>query len=486
MKKFFSIALAIVMLFSLGTAAFAAVVDATTEKGSITITNAVPGQTYGIYKVADLVKYDTETGMYLYTYNAAWEGFFGDRGEGSKYVNRITIDGEDYLTWGDDVATDAETVKEFAAAALNFAKGRNPDKDIIAGDAADGQTRTTVTFDNLILGYYLVESSLGTIVSIDTTDKNVEIEEKNEIPTVEKEIVNSDKTPDKNTASIGDKVNYQTTISVEAGAVNYYLHDTMSEGLTFNNDIVVTVGETTLTTAQYTITESDEHSFTIKFEDEYIATIVGSDIVVKYSATLNENAVIGKGDDTNTNETYLTFGDKNTESNHDKTVTNTYEFQLVKTTNANKVLDGATFELYTVDPATDGAQPVALVATANGYRFAQKDETGITEFEAGTPIISGLKNGTYYLSETAAPAGYNKTDAVITVTIADANNTASFDEVQTNEYESGGVQVINNTGIELPSTGGIGTTIFYIIGGILVVGAGIFMVVRKRMSAEKA
>lgn len=477
MKKFTAVLLAVLMVFSMSLTAFAA-----GEKGSITIENADPGQTYSAFRIADLIKYDADSGIYLYKASSAWVGFFSRGGAGMNYVEEIEVEGELYLNWKTNES--AESVKGFIDAALDYAEQNSISPTATVTAVKDEET----VISNLDLGYYLVKSTLGTILSLDTVDPDVTMQDKNGIPTVDKKIVDSDKTEDTNTAKIGDVVKFQTTVTVEDGALNYVLYDTMTEGFTFDpSSVVVKCGGTTLTDGdQYTLTvgtDADSYTFKIAFKDAYIATVEGEVITVDYSAALNEKAVIA--DAGNPNETYLTYGENNTESNHDKTVTYSYQFQLVKTTAKNKILQGAEFSLYGVQ---EGGEPIALVDLGNGvYRLATADDTTTTTvIVAGTPEIRGLANGTYYLEETKAPAlTYNILKERVPVVIEDANKDATLN-AEDNSYVSGGVQVINNTGLELPSTGGIGTTIFYVFGGLLVVAAGIFFVVKKRMSMEKA
>lgn len=186
----------------------------------------------------------------------------------------------------------------------------------------------------------------------------------------------------------------------------------------------------------------------------------------------------------NTNETKLVYGE-GSETTWDKTETFTYQFDLVKTKTDKTVLDGAEFKLY---DAKTGGNEIALIDESNGvYRVATAAEKAAEGFvsatiKAGKVTIKGLDSGTYYLEETKAPAGYNVLAERVEVKIDHANLTAT---VEGDTYVSGGVQVINQTGAELPSTGGIGTTIFYVVGGLLVVAAGVLLVTRKRMSKSE-
>ena len=483
--------------------------------GVITITNAEAENSYSIYRILDLESY-VEDSAYVYRVNSDWTAFIA--GAGNEYLT--VTDG--YVTWKGE-NTEAR-VAEFAELALNYAK----ENDIapVSSKVADSNT---VTFDNLDLGYYLVDSSMGILCSLDTTDKEVDIEEKNVAPEVTKLVETSDGSDsweESNTVFIGDTVNFKVTITAQPGAENYILHDTLDSGLDFDANSVA-IEDLTKNT-DYTVTTSTDGccTFEIEFSEAYLDTIEdATDIVVTYSAILNENAEVGTTGNANT--TYLEYGskpyvdsdedgipddddddddddgtldDEDEDDDNDgildgedeipekpttpssETQTYTYSFDLVKTDSARKVLTGATFELY---QSVNGDDKINLVQDGEGYRVATPEEIGAGNFQsavisAGHVEIRGLKgdNTTYYLQETAAPQGYNPISGRTPVTIANSNNDAT---VTANVYESGGVQVENNTGSELPSTGGIGTTIFYIVGGALVLFAVVLLVTKKRM-----
>lgn len=475
-KKLVSLLLALVMVMGLAVTAMA---DETTKTGSITISNPVDGESYDIYKMFDLESYNT-SGDHAYKITNDWKDFV-TTGAGKDYFQ---LDGE-YVTVKKDVtiADNSDTAAKLAKDALAYAKekGLSP---LATLDKNNSFTKT-----GLALGYYLVDSSLGTLCSLDTTNPSVEMQEKNEAPTVVKEV--KDKVNgwgESNTASIGDTVKFKTTIHAKEGAQKYVLHDKMSAGLTLNKDSITVAGATKGNdyTVAYDVTHQEDEKtitcdFEITFTQAYLDEITAdTDIVVTYSAVLNEGAVIA--DNGNTNDTKLNYGDKS-ETEWDQTKTYTFKFDLVKTKEDNTILAGAKFELY--DAETDGNK-IALVKESDGtYRVAtatEKSAEGFTSavIEAGHVTIKGLGNGTYYLEETEAPAGYNKLSARVAVIIKDGNEDATVTE---NKWTAGGVKVINKTGTELPSTGGIGTTIFYVIGGILVLGAAVLLVTRKRMDA---
>lgn len=468
-KRIASVLLALVMALSLITTAFAA-----GENGSITIDNAVVGQTYTIYQILDLESYDAKAGAYAYKATTAWNAFINSDAIKGPYVN---VDAQGYVTWVKkaDVAAFAKLAQEYAA------------KNSIGNQGTKKANSTTVEFTNLDLGYYLVDSTLGTICSLDTTNPSVTIKEKNSQPTVDKQVQeNSNGTwGDTNDANIGDTVNFKTTINVVDGQPkNYVLHDKMSNGLTFDaGSVEVKIGDRTLMpNSDYTLIANPKDGCTFEIEFKENVLKPNDVVIVTYSATLNEKAVIYP--EPNTNETKLVYGE-GSETTWDKTETFTYQFDLVKTKTDNTVLNGAEFKLY--DAKTEGNE-IALIDEGNGvYRVATAAEKAAEGFvsatiKAGKVTIKGLDSGTYYLEETKAPAGYNVLAERVEVKIDHANLTAT---VEGDTYVSGGVQVINQTGAELPSTGGIGTTIFYVVGGLLVVAAGVLLVTRKRMSKSE-
>lgn len=466
-----------------------------TNDGKITIRNAVPKQTYTIYRILELESFSDKTaenkGNYAYKATSKWKEFVESE-TGKTYLE---TDGSGYVTWVKNADPAA-----FAKAALAYAK--NSTKPIAAEesknapDATVGSTTSTVTFENLGLGYYLVDSSVGALCSLDTTAKEVEIKEKNGVPSVEKKVQeDSDNHWDENnTADIGQTVNFQTTITAQAGAQNYVLHDKMDAGLTFGEVESVKVGETLLAlNTDYTVEKSptDNCTFHITFTPTYCESIKDeTTIIVTYSATLNENAVIaGEG---NKNETWLKYGDAS-ETTHDTTTTKTYAIPVLKYTDkdgAETPLAGAVFELYR-DEACTSAKQIKLINKGKDsssnydlYRIATSYETGtvvnqITTSADGKFKIYGLDADTYYLKEVTPPAGYNKLKAPVKIEITSDGKIKVDDGGE--QEATNPVKVENKTGSILPSTGGMGTTLFYIFGAILVVGSGVVLITKKRM-----
>lgn len=448
--------------------------NATTEKGTITIDNVIEGKTYTIYRIFDLESYsydkDDEGNItnqaFVYKVSTKWTNFINQSSIKDKYIK---IDEDGVVTWinGADVST-------FAKLAIAYAKEKN-----IINDGQKTAGTSAIVFDNLPLGYYLVDSTVGTLCGLNTTKPNVTISEKNDVPTIDKKVKDINSWEDENNAQIGDKVEYKTTITVKEGAENYVLTDTMTSGLTPNQDVKVSIGDTEVSSDNYELTYTNT-GFTLRFKNEYISTVsVDTVITVTYSATLNENAVICKPNACghNDNKTYLEYGDNN-KTNEDETRTYTYEFKLVKTKKDGTELTGAEFKLY--DAKTNGNEIKVFEVSTGVYRVAKTAEelAKATTIKVGSAVIEGLDSDkTYYLEETKQPDGYNILTSRVEVKL---NEKTGLGET-TNVIEVV-KEVKNFTGTELPSTGGIGTTLFITIGSILVLAFGTILVTKLRVS----
>lgn len=472
LKKYFGILLAMIMVLSMSTVAFAAH-GTNDNSGSITINDAEKGHTYNAYQVLVLESYNTDAGAYSYKANGAWKNWLESQ---KQYVS---IDAQGYVTWVG--GTDAANVAAFAKAALAHAKEANINP--VATRTADS---TTVAFTGLNLGYYLVDTTLGTLCSLDTTEPDVTMQEKNEVPSQTKEVQeDSDNSwGDENTAEIGDTVNYRTTIKAKPGAQGYVLHDVMSAGLTLNENSVTVAGLTKGQDANsgdyHVVTTglSDGCTFEVVFHQSYLDTITeNTDIVVTYSAVVNEKAQVSPS--ANPNKTTLKYGEGSKfETVPSETKTYTFKVDVVKTDEDNKVLNGAQFKLF---DAKTGGNEIALVEVSDGvYRLAKDGETGVEYITTvnGELEIKGFDaNTNYYLEETKAPDGYNKLAERVEIAVKEANLEAS---VSNGVWQNGGVHIVNKAGDLLPTTGGMGTTILYIIGGVLVVAAGSMLVIRRK------
>lgn len=212
-KKLFAALLAAALVLAMAVPAFA-VTNAT--KGSITISKTVKDETYTIYRMFKLDSYNAESNTYSYTVESDWEGFF-KTGAGGNY---ITLDGQNHPTWTAADENDSTTVAAFAKAALAWAK----QKGIQSAGTQEGNG-SSITFSNLDLGYYLVDSSLGALCGLNTTNPDATIKEKNEKPEIKKEVQTSaGDWGSENNAKIGDTVEYKVEIKVADGAQKVHRH----------------------------------------------------------------------------------------------------------------------------------------------------------------------------------------------------------------------------------------------------------------------
>ena len=474
-KKLMAALLAVALLCAMAVPAFAA--DA---PGSITINNAVSGKTYNVYRILDIATHnDGYTGI-VYKTNDKWSEFINSTDVKSHYFTAVGSDGvvtvKDRLT-ADDAKALAVSAKAWLGAHT----------DITADATAITATSSTVNFTNLELGYYLVVSSgwdddIEVVCSLDTTKPNIEINEKNGKPTIEKKIVENSTLAESNTAGIGDYVQFKITVNVIDGQPsNYVIHDKMSDGLTFVNTtehpVEVKVGTSILDTTQYSFngTITDGCAFELKINDGILKS--NNVVTVTYYGQINSHAVIYTDNTTvNTNDAKLTYGTSG-KSSWEQTTTKVFGFKVFKHagTDTKHLLPGAEFRLYkTVSEATYYAQfntnglltGWTTDATATGVTMTSNDKTEL--------VLNGLDAGTYYLEEIKAPDGYNKLTDPVTVTITE--------DGKVNETANGTVYVSNNAGATLPSTGGMGTTVFYVLGTVLVLGAVVLLVTKKRMS----
>lgn len=497
MKKVLSVLTALVLVLALAIPAFA---------GNITIkpndkVTSLAGRTFTAYKVLNA----TRTGdKIVYSVPDGAKDFMAEK---------FSIDKDD-IAFSYKVAQAIEKLTDdarmtFAAdvlEAIRTSKIKN-----VTNKTGSLNDSGNYVISDLEEGYYIVKDS-GTetpVSALMLTTTNEEIVIKADKPSVEKKIDGDNDTDDSttglvdyNTAAIGDDVPFVITSTVPStnGYKSYKMifTDTLSKGLTYNaNSLDVTATkdgsvETLTKDTDYTVMQ-DGQVITFKFEN--VKGWDGKKIDIKYTAKVNNNAVIGTSG--NENKVNLEYSNNPTQESSsektpdDKTRTFVTEFKLVKVdANDNSKLAGVEFEL------TGTKLNTVLVTDADGNRTVQVTEENVkitVKTDANGEIkFTGLAAGEYTLTETKPLEGYNILSEPIKITIgwtapADDNSACTWtysDNVDT----SGNIATItveNQGGAELPSTGGIGTTIFYVVGGLLVVGAAVLLVTRRKVALEK-
>lgn len=510
MKKVISLILSMAMVLSLTVLSFAEPTSC-----SITIENSTEGHTYEAYQIFT----GDVSGKTLS--NIKW-------GSGvTKTDGTVTISG--------DAATKAESIVNSEAGAKEFAKYLiNGNYLTTAAGTASEPIEGKYVIDGLQPGYYLVKEIVknGDSEEYDAyTDYivqvlgDVTVQPKTGVPQVEKKVKDINDSTDTTTTDwqdsadydIGDTVPFQLTGTIgdnydKFSTYKFVFHDTLSSGLDFNSDSVevylVNGGQKTpivnTDSNKYyeVVTPGVENgcTFEVKFNNlkDVEGVKSGSKIVVEYDATLNTNAVIGS--DGNPNKVYLQYsnnpnGEGTGKTPEDTVIVFTYQTVINKKdgANNNQPLAGAAFELQKYNAKTKEWE------TVKDYKV--DNDLTLTQF-----TFTGLDDGKYKLVETVTPAGYNTiADIEFEITAEHDTNSPDPQLINLNGVETTGqvtlgdgaitfdvvkadgsltADVINNTGTTLPETGGIGTTIFYIVGAVLVIGAGVLFVTKRRMSAR--
>ena len=513
-KKLASLLLALVMALSLAVTAFA---DEPTTY-SITINNSTAGHTYEAYQIFTGDLATNEAGNKVLS-NIVW-------GSGVSEAGQTALG---------DAAAKAETLKTEADAKA-FAKAVAPYLTTAAG-SANTVTDGKYVISGLAAGYYLVKDQDGSLTGdndsyteyIIQVVGNVTATPKSDVPEVQKKVkdindsTDTTKTDWQDSADydIGDSIPFQLKATLADNVSSYttykvVFHDTLSKGLTYNNDAKVYIDgtETNGFTVTATVNADGTTTLTVSCDDvKALGAGNSSVITVEYTAKLNENAVLGSAG--NPNEVYLEYSNNPNKSENgnnetgetpkDVVIVFTYKTIINKVDSENKPLTGAAFKLEKLIKGKDGAAD-----TWTTVKEFTVDET-TTSF-----TFSGLDDGQYKLTETKTPAGYNTIDPIYFVIeathdvtadaptlktlnayLTDANGNKQTEmkdgesvniDLGTVDLTAGSITttVVNKSGSELPSTGGIGTTIFYVLGGVLVLAAVVLLVTKKRMSgAEK-
>ena len=497
-RKLASLLLALVMVFALATTVFAQDVTVTGGTGSITISNAAKGETYAIYKLFDAtVSEDGKSIAYTGTVPEDLKTYF-------------TADENRYIS-ATPAAKSGESMSDGLKAALKaWAAGETATSTAVSDGSA-------LNFKGLAYGYYVVTTTQGQqLISVDSTMPNATIVDKNSSSPS-----NLTKTASSNDVSIGDTVTYTVSFKTSnydgAGEaakeiVSYTIEDTLPDFLSSVNvtSIIVdndgsdtTTDDRTPLTAQFT-----DKKIVIKWYDETENKFLydnGATVTITYTAVVTDKAAIdGNGNTNKVTLTWTTEGseqpDPNNKIDTEETIY-TYAIALKKVNNKGVALPNAEFEfpfyVKSDADATDGAYIYAGTDPGTGLT------NRITTPDSGVIVVKGVKPGSYPITEVTAPAGYNKLTAPVTVEAVKTSSTSTHTtvyldkdgkvvtDVSAKEIEvkvdidniaATAVVVVNKAGTELPSTGGMGTTVFYVLGTVLVLGAVVLLVTKKRMN----
>ena len=471
-KRIISLALVALMLtVALNMTAFAATID---------VDGAYEGETYNAYKLLEYTS-NTSTNPASYSYylsDADYQGALGTALKNAGFKFTQSADGTQWFVNNSDQLTDGAAIAEKLSASIDTWKGA-----ALASASATGTADKKAVFNDLPTGYWFVTSSLGSLCTLQTYDDEELVVEKNTTITDEKEVSDTE-------VQVGDTVTYTVTLTDGKGTnLEGKVIDTMSKGLTYNDDAVcVANGKTLVKDTDYTVTKSTEPDGKTKVVYVFTADVMtelqeGEKIEITYTATVNADASL---DGTEQN---IEFSEYSEQETNKKVIEVELEKLKINKTDGTNALKGAQFELYRTDdtsvPAANHTRvPVRVLsdeelAAANItkeadtiYYEVEKDGENYTidMTDASSAVVYSLdKDSTYYLRETKAPDGYNLLENEI--------------EVHLNETTS--IDVVNNSGSILPSTGGIGTTIFYIVGGALVLGAVVVIIARRRVRTNK-
>lgn len=527
MKKVFAAAAAIATVFGLAATTVATANAADNATLTVSTTDAkFAGKTVNAYKMFSATV-SGDGGAVSHTLNDAWKPFFKNsvgltdvtdanvNDKANEYVSKLTGKEKDLTA--------------FAAKASNWAQNTansiTADATATVSKIAATDGKYTATFTGLDYGYYVVavpgatvadtNSQYAALVRVHSTTVSVDI--KGALPTVDKKVQVDGTGKDATDAKIGDTLKFTLTSTIpDMSAYNTYtfnFKDTLSKGLTFGQVDSVKVGDTALTTdTDYTVAtapaDNGKTLLTVTMKNfKNQQANVGKKITVTYTATLNKDAVVGGAG--NVNSATIQYSNNPStngtgESEPSKVRVFTYGFTVDKYTgdqytDAATRLAGAEFTLAHKDgSAISFVQVSAGSATANAvYRVAKADEAGatttITTPANGKVEFRGLENGEYTLTETKAPAGYNKlasaigvkvhgqnngtdtTHATVTITYNNDNNGSNYDQTASN----GVIPVQNKSGVTLPGTGGMGTIAFTVI-GVLVIALGVAWTLKRK------
>ena len=509
-KKLLAFLLAATMLLALIPSAFA---TEQTSSYTLTINNTTVGHTYKVYQVFTGELSGVE-GAYVLSnvkYGTSWNGKTGS-------VEKAVLTTYEGRSAEDNIDAFFNDCAQPAAYKMNL-------------PSANGSTQIVVDQP----GYYIVKEVSESVPEGEGYTKAIvqvvgdtAIDVKSGTASSQKKVKDKDDsdgtvTDWQDTADydLGDDVPFQLSATVSPNftqcekAYQLTFHDVQSAGLTFNNDVIVKIGGETVDVSHYTVTTDtgDGCTFHVHFDNLKTVTTVnsskvtnGSVITVEYTSKLNEHAVIGAAG--NPNKSHITFTNKynsdqpeeDGKTPDDEVIVYTFKLVVNKVTanggedaetNPTKPLAGAEFTLYKWDSTAD----VYVPCRDYEGKSANQEKLTATEFE-----WLRLDAGKYKLVETTTPKGFNTIEPIEFKVVANHSNdpaklelvSLSGDPISGNATFTATVAdgsvttaVVNVAGNTLPSTGGMGTTIFYVLGSILAIGAAILLISKKRMNGAQ-